>query len=231
MSSNPKKSPEASTKKSSRSSGKSLLSKKRASRSSLTPRAKDSTSASKELLNQSSLYTPAKRSTVRRQTEFSPLVLKEKRSNKKRIGRGHSAGQGKTCGKGENGQKSRAGYSSRKGFEGGQTPLYRRLPKRGFLPPSRKIYQVVNLGDLRKDDFQEGRIDPFLLAKKGMLSKPKGLVKILGNGEAPSSLSISADSFSKGARKKLEEAGSTCILRESIKESRSAGEAKPSLSS
>ena len=226
MSSNPKKSPEASsTKKSSRSSGKSLPSKNRASRSSIT------SSASKELLNQSSLYTPAKRSTVRRQTEFSPLVLKEKRSNKKRIGRGHSAGQGKTCGKGENGQKSRAGYSSRKGFEGGQTPLYRRLPKRGFLPPSRKIYQVVNLGDLRKDDFQEGRIDPFLLAKKGMLSKPKGLVKILGTGEAPPSLSISADSFSKGARKKLEEAGSTCILRESIKESRSEGEAKPSLSS
>lgn len=125
---------------------------------------------------------------------------------KKRVGRGPGSGVGKTAGRGEKGQKSRSGYSQRPGFEGGQMPLIRRVPKRGFTNIFRTEYAVVNLGDLA--DF-EGEVSPDTLAAAGMMRRGRPL-KVLGDGDVDRALSVKAHAFSASARAKIEAAGGTC---------------------
>jgi large subunit ribosomal protein L15 len=125
---------------------------------------------------------------------------------RKRVGRGRGSGIGKTSGRGHKGQKSRSGYSSRPGFEGGQMPLVRRVPKRGFTNVFRKEVAVVNVGDLGG---LEGEVTPEGLAEKGLVRK--GLpVKVLGEGELSVALKVRAHRFSRTAREKIEAAGGSC---------------------
>lgn len=125
---------------------------------------------------------------------------------KKRIGRGPGSGTGKTAGKGHNGQRSRSGYSRRAGFEGGQMPLVRRLPKRGFTNIFRVEYAVINVRDLGD---LEGEVTPETLADRGMIKRGR-LVKVLGDGEMENKIDVKAHKFSKSAREKIEKAGGTC---------------------
>jgi large subunit ribosomal protein L15 len=128
---------------------------------------------------------------------------------KKRVGRGTGSGHGKTAGKGMNGQKARSGGGVRPGFEGGQTPLHRRLPqRRGFRNISRKVYAVVNLMDLER--FEAGtEVTPELLIENGLVKKLLDGVKILGEGEITKALTVRAHKFSKSAEEKLKTAGGT----------------------
>ena len=126
--------------------------------------------------------------------------------NRKRRGRGTATGQGKTGGRGMNGQKSRSGGGVRLGFEGGQMPLYRRLPKRGFTNIFGTAYTVLNVSDLAR--FEAGtEVTPELLAELGMVKQVKDGIKILGDGELKNSLTVKAHKFSKGAVEKIEAAG------------------------
>ena len=128
--------------------------------------------------------------------------------NNKRRGIGRGSGLGKTAGRGSKGQKSRSGAHSKRGFEGGQMPLQRRLPKRGFTNIFKKKIVVVNLNKLR--DFPAGTlISPQTLLEKGIIKKIKDGVKILGKGELSQSLNISAHYFSQNARTKISQAGGT----------------------
>ena len=113
--------------------------------------------------------------------------------DRKRVGRGPGSGTGKTAGRGEKGQKARSGGSVRPGFEGGQMPLHRRIPKRGFHNRNRVEYQVVNVGDLA---ILEGDITPETLREAGLISSLRKPVKVLGNGELEKSLQITAHAFS-----------------------------------
>jgi len=125
----------------------------------------------------------------------------------KRIGRGVSSGHGKTSGKGHKGQNARSGGGVRPGFEGGQLPLFRRLPKRGFSNAMFKIeYATVNLSDLEK--FENGAVvTPELLKEMGILKKQLSGVKVLGNGELTKKLTVKANKFSKSAIEKIEAKG------------------------
>jgi large subunit ribosomal protein L15 len=124
----------------------------------------------------------------------------------KRVGRGMGSGHGKTSARGYKGQKSRSGTSIRPGFEGGQMPLHRRLPKRGFNNIFRKEYAVVNLETLAL--FEAGaRVDPEILKSKGIVKNPKDGIKILGSGELKHALHVSAHKFSKSAAEKIQKAG------------------------
>lgn len=125
---------------------------------------------------------------------------------RRRIGRGPGSGLGKTAGRGHKGQKSRAGYSSRPGFEGGQMPLVRRVPKRGFTNIFRVDYAVVNVGDL--EGF-EGVVGPRELEAKGKVRKGRQ-VKVLGGGDLTGVLTVQAHKFSAEARRKIEAAGGRC---------------------
>ena len=128
------------------------------------------------------------------------------RKNRKRKGRGPGSGNGKTAGKGSKGQKSRQGYSRRREFEGGQMPLVRRLPKRGFRNIFRKEFAVVNLDRLKV--FDAGSVvDPTELLARRILRKTLDGVKVLGRGDLDRSLTIRAHSFSADARRKIEAAG------------------------
>jgi large subunit ribosomal protein L15 len=128
--------------------------------------------------------------------------------NRKRIGRGHGSGTGKTAGKGHKGQKARSGGSVKAGFEGGQMPLQRRLPKRGFNSLNRVEYALVNLRDL--DLFEAGSVvDIEALGKAGLIGQLKDGVKILGDGELSKALTIKAHKFSKSAQEKIAAAGGT----------------------
>jgi large subunit ribosomal protein L15 len=128
--------------------------------------------------------------------------------SKKRIGRGHGSGLGKTSGKGHKGQKARSGGSIKPGFEGGQMPLQRRLPKRGFTPLSKKIYVLVNLRDLEL--FDAGSVvDLEALGKAGLVGQLKDGLKILGDGDLTRALTVRAHKFSKTAQAKIEAAGGT----------------------
>ncbi len=128
---------------------------------------------------------------------------------RKRVGRGIGSGMGKTSTKGHKGQKARAGASPRLGFEGGQTPLHRRLPQRpGFRNVNRKEYAVVNLDDLEM--FNAGtEISPELLINSGIVKNLKDGLKVLGNGEITKALTVRAHKFSKTAEEKLKAAGGT----------------------
>jgi large subunit ribosomal protein L15 len=126
----------------------------------------------------------------------------------KRVGRGMGSGHGKTAARGYNGQLSRAGSSMRAGFEGGQMPLHRRLPKRGFTNIFRKEFIVVNLEKLAV--FEAGaKVDPEILKSKGMIKNLRDGLKILGVGELPHALHVRAHKFSKSAVEKIQKAGGT----------------------
>jgi large subunit ribosomal protein L15 len=128
------------------------------------------------------------------------------KQKRKRVGRGPGSGLGKTAGKGHKGQKSRSGYGMRAGFEGGQMPLIRRMPKRGFTNIFKVEYVTVNLsqlGDLGPE------IDPGLLLQHGLVRRGRP-VKILGDGEVKAALQVKASKFSRTAREKIEAAGGTC---------------------
>jgi len=121
-------------------------------------------------------------------------------------GRGAGSGSGKTCGKGHKGQKSRAGYSAKLGFEGGQMPLYRRLPKRGFKCRNTKEIVAINISLL--DVFNDGDVvDIQALQSKGLISNPRDGVKVLGNGEITKRLTVKVNHFSEAAARKIEAAG------------------------
>lgn len=129
-------------------------------------------------------------------------------SNKavKRIGRGHGSGNGKTAGKGHKGQNARSGGGVRIGFEGGQMPLARRIPKRGFNNIFAAKYAIVNVSDLNK--FKDGTVvDTELLVASGLVKKVNDGVKILGNGELTAKLTVKAAKFSQSAVEKIEKAG------------------------
>ena len=129
-----------------------------------------------------------------------------KHSDNFRRGRGHGSGNGKTAGKGHKGQKARSG-APRPGFEGGQMPLYRRIPKRGFTCPSSKEIVAINLGVLN-DKFEDGAVvDVNALIETGIVKNPKDGVKILGNGEITKKLTVKANAFSASAKEKIEAAG------------------------
>lgn len=126
------------------------------------------------------------------------------RTNRKRIGRGTSSGTGKTAGRGQKGQKARG--KVRLGFEGGQMPLYRRIPKRGFTNINRKEFAIVNLDALNV--FDEGaEVTPESLLKAGIISKQLSGVKVLGNGEITKKLTVKVNKFSESAVKAIEAAG------------------------
>ena len=130
------------------------------------------------------------------------------KKNAKRVGRGPGSGLGKTSGKGHKGQKARSGGVKGPGFEGGQMPLQRRLPKRGFTNIFRKEYAVVNLADLEKIG-GSAAITPEVLVEKRLVRKLGDGVKILGNGELKTKLIVRAHKFSKSAKEKIEAAGGT----------------------
>ncbi len=127
--------------------------------------------------------------------------------SKKRIGRGTASGQGRTAGKGIDGQNSRSGGGVRPGFEGGQNPLYRRLPKRGFTnAPFKKEFAIINIEQLNR--FNDGDVVSVeLLLETGLVSKEKDGIKILGNGSLTKKLTVKAHKFSKGAQAAIENAG------------------------
>lgn len=126
--------------------------------------------------------------------------------NRKRIGRGTGSGHGKTATKGHKGQKARSGGSIKAGFEGGQMPLQRRLPKRGFTPLDRVVYSLVNISQL--DAFEPGSvIDVMSLISKGLVKSDRFAVKILGDGDITKSLKVSANKFSQSAKDKIIAAG------------------------
>lgn len=127
------------------------------------------------------------------------------RKRKKILGRGPSSGHGKTSTRGSKGQTSRAGRDFYLGFEGGQTPLIRRIPKRGFNNPFKKEYQIINLKDLNK--IKENNITLEVLKKYGLIKNNNKLVKILGEGEIKNPLTIQAHAFSKTALQKIKDAG------------------------
>ncbi len=139
--------------------------------------------------------------------ELSPNPGSRKR--RKRVGRGDSSGLGKTAGRGEKGQKSRSGASIRPFFEGGQIPLFRRLPKRGFKNPDHIEYALVNLNVL-EENFNAGDVvDAEALRSKGLLGKAGKMVKILANGEITKALTVKAEKFSAAAVAKIAAVGGT----------------------
>ena len=131
------------------------------------------------------------------------------RHAKKRVGRGVGSGMGKTATRGHKGQNARSGGGVRPAFEGGQTPLFKRLPKRGFTNVSRKEYAVVNLGDIN-EKFEAGAvIDVAALKNAGLVKKEYEGVKVLGNGELTKAVTVKAAKFSKSALEKISQAGGT----------------------
>ena len=128
------------------------------------------------------------------------------RQKRYRVGRGHGSGNGKTAGRGQKGQNSRSGGGVRLGFEGGQTPLARRLPKRGFTNFNRKEYAIVNVASLNK--FEDGtEVTAELLIECGLVKKELDGIKILGEGELEKKLTVKANKFSKSAIATIEQAG------------------------
>ncbi len=135
---------------------------------------------------------------------------KKANTGRKRVGRGMGSGMGKTSTRGHKGQGSRSGFSLMRGFEGGQMPLHRRLPKRGFTNIFRTEYTVINLERLADLKVKEINIDDY--KKLGLSSSKKALIKILGSGELKSALTIQAHKFSKSAVEKIEKAGGKAVV-------------------
>lgn len=138
--------------------------------------------------------------------ELKPAEGSKKRP--KRIGRGLGSGHGKTSTKGHKGQKARSGGTKGPGFEGGQMPLQRRLPKRGFSnAPFKKVYAIVNLDDLNKISTEVDVITPEVLKERGIVKNLKDGLKILGNGDIDRAITVKAHAISKSARQKIENRG------------------------
>ena len=131
------------------------------------------------------------------------------RKNRKRVGRGIGSGTGKTSGRGQKGQKSRSGGNPHPWFEGGQMPLYRRLPKRGFTNIFRKEFDIVNVSQLAGLDI-DGPVTPEVMKEKGLVRKVD-LVKILGNGELSGAITVHAQKFSQTAIEKIEKSGGKAV--------------------
>lgn len=130
------------------------------------------------------------------------------RRERNRVGRGSSSGNGKTSGRGHKGQKARSGGGVRLGFEGGQNPLFRRIPKRGFTNINRKEYAIVNLESLNR--FEEGtEVTPAMLVESGVVKDEKSGIKVLGNGNVEKKLTVKAHKFSEAAQKAIEAVGGT----------------------
>ena len=152
--------------------------------------------------------------------------------SRKRVGRGPGSGRGKTAARGEKGQKSRSGYSSKRGFEGGQMPLHRRIPKRGFTNIFRTEYRTVNIERLAA--FESGTVvTPEVLEKAGLLRKGKTPVKVLGNGDLQVALTVRVHKYTGSAAKKIAGAGGKAEVLETPEgkaknagKSKNAGEAK-----
>jgi large subunit ribosomal protein L15 len=140
-------------------------------------------------------------------SELKPAPGSNKK--RKRVGRGDGSGHGKTSGRGHKGQGSRSGGNTKPGFEGGQMPLQRRLPKRGFHNPFRIEMAVVNLGQLAD---LSGEVTPALLAQHGLINGKNRRVKVLGEGELSKALTIKAHGFSASAKQKIEAAGGKAEL-------------------
>ncbi len=135
---------------------------------------------------------------------------KGSRKKRRRVGRGPGSGRGKTSGRGTKGQKSISGYSSKRGFEGGQMPLHRRVPKRGFTNIFRREYTEVNLEKIGKITKKEVKLKDLKAA--GIIKKESEAVKILGRGDISSSKTVHAHKFSRSALKKIEKAGGKAVL-------------------
>jgi large subunit ribosomal protein L15 len=132
------------------------------------------------------------------------------RKQRKRVGRGPGSGRGKTAGRGTKGQKSISGYSRKRGFEGGQMPLSRRVPKRGFTNIFKTVYNEINLDRLER--VKKDKIKPKDLVDAGLLKKESQLIKILGRGEIKSAKEIHAHKFTASAQDKIQKAGGKAIL-------------------
>ena len=147
--------------------------------------------------------------------------------DRKRIGRGHGSGHGKTAGRGHKGARSRAGWTNRAYFEGGQMPITRRIPKRGFSNKMfRTDYNIVNLGALEANFESGAEVTADTLANAGLLRDLDRPVKILGNGELTKSLNVTADKFSGSAKSKIESAGGSITVVERKKWRRQPGPGK-----
>ena len=142
--------------------------------------------------------------------ELSPVAGSKK--SRKRVGRGNGSGMGTTCGRGDKGQKSRTGSTIRPFFEGGQIPLFRRLPKRGFNSPDHVEYEIVNLSTLN-DNFENGDVVDFeALSAKCLLGKNELDLKVLANGEITKALTVKACKFSVAAEAAIVAAGGNCEI-------------------
>lgn len=133
------------------------------------------------------------------------------RKSRKRVGRGDGS-QGRTCGRGDKGAGARSGYTRRPHFEGGQIPLYRRLPKRGFNNPNHKFYSVVNVKSLERHFEAGDEVDRDVLEQRGLIAHASGDLKILGDGELSKALTVRATKFSASARQKIEAVGGVCQI-------------------
>jgi len=131
---------------------------------------------------------------------------------RRRVGRGDGSGIGGTCGRGENGQHSRSGAKIRPYFEGGQIPLFRRLPKRGFKSLNRVIFHTVNLNKLEANFKAEDVVNAEVLHKKGLIGKHDYALKVLANGKITKALTVKAEKFSKAAQAAIEAAGGKCEI-------------------
>lgn len=141
--------------------------------------------------------------------KLDELKPAQKKAAKLRVGRGVGSGLGKTSGRGHKGQKARSGGGVRRGFEGGQTPLYRRLPKRGFT--NRNSLEIVGINLKALESFEDGSVITIdSLIESGIVKNPKDGVKILGNGELTKKLTVKANAFSAKAQEKIEALGGTC---------------------
>src|SRR6478672_4640685 len=129
--------------------------------------------------------------------------------SKKRVGRGHGTGQGTQAGRGHKGAQSRSGYKRKRGFEGGQMPLHRRVPKRGFHNPFRVEYAVVNLDTLGEVFDAGSEVTPDVLRERGLVREKRALIKVLGRGEISKKLTVRAHKFSGTAAEKIAKAGGT----------------------
>jgi large subunit ribosomal protein L15 len=140
--------------------------------------------------------------------------------NRKRVGRGPGSGHGKTATRGSKGAKSRSGFRFKRGFEGGQMPLHRRVPKRGFHNPFRVEYAVVNLDTLAEVFDAGSAVTPDLLRERGLVREAKAPIKVLGRGEISKALTVHAHKFSGSAAEKIAKAGGTADVIQVVKEVR-----------
>jgi large subunit ribosomal protein L15 len=139
------------------------------------------------------------------------LTKPSSHKRRKRIGCGNSSGHGKTSTKGHKGQKARTGVSLRPGFEGGQMPIHRRIPKRGFTNNFRNEFQIINVSQLEK--IQGAEVNSEILKKSDLVKSAECAIKIIGNGNITKAFTVSADAFSASAKEKIEKAGGKAIVK------------------